>query len=76
MTFLPCPFCGNPEPKPQGEDDNHIIHCPRCGSTGPRAKTPGDAQLLWNERPYRQAIEASRQAAFDDTAKQLFGVKL
>ncbi len=76
LSLLQCPFCANPEPTPVKTPDGHTITCPRCGSTGPKAKTVNDAQLLWNERPYRRAIDASRNAAFEDTAKLLFGLKI
>lgn len=74
LDLLGCPFCGNPNLRPATQGNQTHITCPRCHCTGPRATTLNDAQLLWSERPFRRALEASRKAEFEDTARQLFGV--
>lgn len=77
LTLLPCPFCGNADPYTgqRGVGNQHLIHCTKCGASGPPAKTVTDAAARWNRRPYREAVKASREAAFTDTAQQLFGVR-
>jgi Lar family restriction alleviation protein len=59
MERKPCPFCGDPRTDLTQEDLSghsmhvwieHYVKCENCEAAGPRAKTPEEAETLWNTR--------------------------
>jgi len=71
-TLLPCPFCGDPNPKPSGGPWMWVVSCTAdtpCHAEGPEKETPEEAAAAWNTRaalrpaPAGEMVERLRQAA-------------